>query len=228
MTNTTPTARPLPTSPAWGVCEDCGSAYGLPTATNGGTGSTLCTPCHTEHLTRHAAEAQLEALAAPIVGAWAAHWTRAGLPFADLLAMVESLTGADMADDYGDAYRARTVRALRRAHTAPAALPARPAPARVTLDLDALPALTAYRPADPARGIHRPYFIGSDGEAHTIWPAPDTLTILQPDGARAVIFTGHRGRTAFYDRVNGAPGYRVPAHLWAHVETALAAPEGQA
>ncbi|WP_078302955.1 hypothetical protein [Deinococcus sp. LM3] len=209
-------------SPAWGVCEDCGDAYGLPMPTAAGkTGAALCIPCHTAHLNRHAAESQLEALAAPIVGAWAAHWTRAGLPFADLLAMVDSLTGADMADDYGATYRARALRFLARAHPAPADLPEDTAPARVTLDLEALPTLTACRPADPAHGIRRPYFISSDGEARTIWPEPDTLTIPQPDGVRALIFTGHRGRTAFCDRMNGAPGYRVPAHLWPHVEAAL-------
>ncbi|WP_119672006.1 hypothetical protein [Deinococcus sp. RM] len=208
-------------SPAWHVCEDCGSAYGLPTAapTGKGTGPALCVPCHTEHLTRHAAQEQLEALTAPIVGAWAAQWGRAGIPFQELLSMAEHLAGADMAEDYGDAYRARTLRFLARAYPAPAALPEDVPPLRTLIDPAALPALRECRPAMPEHGISRPYFVNDRGEAVTIFPRVDTLTFLQADGVRVLIFTGHAQRTT--GPVFGPHGYRVPAHLWPHVEAAL-------
>ncbi|NTY02115.1 hypothetical protein [Deinococcus sp. JMULE3] len=208
-------------SPAWQVCEDCGSAYGLPTATptGKGTGPALCVPCHTEHLTRHAAHVQLEALTAPIVGAWASQWGRAGVPFRELLAMVEHATGADMEHEDGEAHRARTLRFLARAHPAPAALPEDAPPLRTAVDPAALPALRECRPAMPEHGIHRPYFVDDRGEAVTIFPTVDTLTFLQADGVRVLIFTGHAQRTT--GPLYGPHGYRVPAHLWAHVEAVL-------
>lgn len=209
-----------PTSPAWQVCEDCGEAYGLPMPTaTGKPGPALCVPCHTEHLTRHAAQEQLEALTAPIVGAWAAQWMRAGIPFQELLSMAEHLTGADIAEEYGDAYRARTLRLLARAYPAPAALPEDVPPLRTLIDPAALPALRECRPAAPEQGASRPFFMNDRGEAVTIFPRVDTLTFLQPGGWRVLIFTGHARHTT--GPVFGPPGYRVPAHLWPHVEAAL-------
>ncbi|GHF32355.1 hypothetical protein HNQ07_000418 [Deinococcus metalli] len=206
----------------WAVCEDCGKAAGLPIShVPGVPGAFMCVACYTWHRNVNAATAQLEAMTGPVVGAWAAQWTRAGLSDEDLQSITDSLTGADMAEDFGDAYRARALRYLRRSHRVPATMPEDVPPARETVDPAALPLLAQCRPADPAHGIRARYFIGANGQAYTIHATPDTLTLPQPDGMRLLIFTGWRGVTRFHDRVSGAPGYRVPAHLWADVEAAL-------
>ncbi|MVN85162.1 hypothetical protein GO986_00045 [Deinococcus sp. HMF7620] len=210
--------RPIPTP--WGPCEDCGGAHGLPLALpDGGRDMTLCPACYTWRAQAQAAEAHLTALAAPIVGAWAAYWTTAGVPLEDLAAIVNSLSGADLADEYGDAYRTRTLRALRWAHRAPAEV-APPMPAlRTEVTSEDLPTLAEWRPAHPEGGIPRPFFISRDGRARTLYPTADTMTVLHADGSRTLLLTGYRGHTT--GALGGPAGYQVPAELWPQVQAAL-------
>ncbi|MDL2343110.1 hypothetical protein QOL99_02985 [Deinococcus sp. MIMF12] len=209
------TDRTLPRP--WGLCDGCGEAAGLPLP--GRADYHLCAVCAAHDALRKAAQDDLEALASPAVGAWAAQWGAAGLSGEELREITEQLSGAWMAEDYGKAYRLAHLRRLRRAHRAPAFEVA--GPDRVAFHAEALPMLAAYRPADPERGILWPYFLDTHGEARTIHPGPDTLTLIQPDGGRVLIFTGSGGQTAWGSPAYTVPGFRVPAHLWPHVEAVL-------
>ncbi|MBZ9750726.1 hypothetical protein K7W42_07615 [Deinococcus sp. HMF7604] len=215
---TTEGPRPIPAP--WSTCEDCGAAPGLPLSPiEGAPELILCPACFTWRAQARAAEQHLAALAAPLIGAWAAHWARAGVPFEDLAAIVNTLTGADLADEYGDAYRARTLRALRWTYRAPHEL-APPVPAlRTEVAAADLPTLAEWRPAEPARNVRRPYFVSRDGQARTLHAATDTLAIVHPDGARTLLLTGYRGQTT--GALGGPAGYHVPAKLWPQVQAAL-------
>jgi hypothetical protein len=169
-----------------------------------------------------AAQAHLEALAAPVLGAWASQWTAAGLTLAQLEEATEWASGAWLAREFQAPYRRARLRFLRRKH-APPFEPARPD--RVALDLDALPTLTAFLPADPARGILWPRFTDGEGKAYTLAAGLGTLALTLPDGVRVLLFTGHGGRTAFTRPSVPGPGFRVPAWLWPQVQAALSGEE---
>ncbi|MBI0446298.1 hypothetical protein [Deinococcus sp. DB0503] len=210
----------------WGLCDVCGKAAGLPDPDRPAHLPPLyrCPACAAREALWEAARADLEALASPTVGAWAAQWSAAGLTPQQLEEVTEQLPAAWMAHDYGKAYRLAHLRRLRFAHRAPAFEVA--GPDRVALDLGAFPRLTAYRPPDPARyGMEFAHFLDTAGAHHTLPRGLDTLALTLEGGARALIFTGHEGRSDFghADRFRRfqAPGLYVPAHLWPTVAAVL-------
>lgn len=203
----------------WNICEDCGEAHGLPISTPTGLGSVLCIPCYTQHLLWHAAHGQLEALVSPIVGAWASHWMKSGVPFRELLGIVTDLAGTDLDFDSTRGYHARALRRLSRMHPAPTEVPDRAPALRTVLTPDDFPTLVEYRPAAPDQGISQPYFVDDGGEAVVLFPTMDTLVILQPDGTRLLIVTGYAGKTTV--SANGPTSLYVPPRLWEQVDAVL-------
>lgn len=203
--------RPAVSSSPWEACHTCGNAPGLPMP----DGQPRCPACAARATLEDAAQASLEALTAPVLGAWAAQWQAAGVPLSALEALTESASGAWMHDRAGRAYRLHTLRTLARLHAAPRDFQA-PRPARVALAFDDLPALHDVRPA--AGGILRPYFVGGDGQQVQVWPGADTITLTLPDGVRAVLYAGNTAVTG--------PGFRCPPHLWESAALALSGPDG--
>ena len=154
----------------WALCTICGKSAGLPSAA--AAHLAVCGPCAAQQAIIDAAEENLKALTAPMVGAWAAQWTQAGVPLEELEAITEHLAGAWMNGDDAQTYRRKTLRFLRREYAAPIFEDC--LPDRVTLNPEDLPTLTECRPADPARGVLRPYFLDSEGQPHTFPLACDT------------------------------------------------------
>lgn len=212
------TDRTLPAP--WEECDVCGKAAGLPSST--GARLTVCGPCAARQAVVNAAEESLEALAAPVLGAWAAQWTAAGVPLDELDAITEHLSGAGMCSDYADVYRLKTLRFLRRKYAAPV-FEVHP-PDRHELRAADLLALTAYRDSDPARGITWPHFTDSEGNAHRAFPGLDALTVTLPDGDALLIYTGISGQTSFPRQPDfpGQQGFRVPARLLPQLRAMLA------
>ena len=132
------TDRTLPAP--WGLCDVCGKAAGLPLPSRGG--DVFCPACTARAVLVDAAEQSLEAVAAPVLGAWAAQWAAAGIPTYELVGVLDMLSGAT----YNEKYRARYVRGhLRRvmlAHRAPVFEVARPD--RFEYLAADLPTLSAY------------------------------------------------------------------------------------
>ena len=200
------TDRTLPAP--WEQCDMCGHA-GLPTTA--APHLTLCAPCATRQALVDAAQDSLEVLAAPIVGAWAAQWSAAGVPLEELDAITEYFSGSNMSSEYAQKHRRDTLRRLRRLYAAPVF--EKSAPERVTLNPDDLPTLTGYTLADPARGVLRPYFLDSEGKPHTFPVICDSLTVYLPDGDALLIFAGPNGITEMWP-VPGLPSaFRVVAAL---------------
>jgi hypothetical protein len=154
-------------------------------------------------------------MTAPAVGAWAAHWTAAGMPMDDLLSAVNMLTGSWMHERARDSYQRATVRHLSRQYPAP--VYSQQGPDRASLNVAELPMLTAYRLADPARGIDWPHFIDGEGKAHHLHRGLNTLTVSLPDNGALLIFTGLNGATDLHR----APALWVPAELLPTVQAAL-------
>lgn len=190
----------------------CWQRAGLPTTA--APHLTLGAPCATRQTLIDAAQDSLEVLAASIVGVWAARWTAAGVSLDELDAITECFTGSNMSSEYAQRHRRDTLRHLRRLHAAPTFK--RTLPARLTLCLDDLPTLTGDTLADPARG-ERPYFLDSEGRAHSLPLGLDSLTIPQPDGSALLIFTTGDGQP---DPARGW-GFRVIAGLLPTVQAAL-------
>ncbi|WP_407569625.1 hypothetical protein [Deinococcus altitudinis] len=209
------TDRTLPAP--WEECDVCGKAAGLPSTT--GAHLTVCGPCAAQQAIVNAAEESLKALAAPVLGAWAAQWTAAGVPLDELDAITEHLSGAGMCGDYAQAYRLKALRFLRREYAAPVF--EKSAPERVTLNPEDLPTLTGYTLADPARGVLRPYFLDSEGTPHTFPLACDALTVALPGGDALLIFTGLHGATDLHPVPGLARAFRVVAALLPQVCSAL-------
>lgn len=198
----------------WGLCDGCAAAPGLPVPGREGlTPLYHCPTCAVQEALWDAARAHLADLAAPIVGAWAHQWQAAGVGLEDLEEITQHLTGAWMNPESAQAYRLKNLRTLSRAHTPPQIT--RDAAMRATVCLDSLPALTAHRAAADGG---QPYFIDDRGQACTLFPGVDTITLALPDGSRAVLFPKYVSET---DAAVPA-GYRVPADLWPHVLAALA------
>lgn len=214
----------------WAVCDVCG---GTVAALTDPDGTPRCPRCAVDALKNDAALAQLQAMTAPLLGAWANHWTRAGLGAGAILGAVEQLTGAWM---HAQAQRAHLRDALvhtMRAHRPPT-LTAAP-PDRVTLNMLTMPALlaatvpTAPRTLRAGGRVHDVTFKvrhadGTVSEGVTLPPGPDAVLILNmtPDGDAALYFTGIHGQTDPQRRSLGKyQAVRVPAQLLAQVRAAL-------
>ena len=210
------TDRTLPAP--WEQCDMCGKAAGLPTTA--APHLALCAACAARQVLVDAAQDSLEVLAAPVVGAWAAQWTAAGVPLEELDAITEYFSGSNMSSEYAQTYRLKTLRRLRRQYAPPAFTSS--APDRVTLNPDDLPTLTGYTLADPARGVPRPYFLDSEGKAHTLSLGCDSLTIPQPDGSALLIFTGLHGLTDLRSMPGLTRAFRVVAGLLPMIQATLA------
>ena len=143
----------------------------------------------------------------------------------ELEAITEHLTGAWMSGDYAQTYRRKTLRFLRCEYDAPVfeACP----PDRVTLHPEDLPTLTGYTLPHPEGGIPRPFFLDSEGQAHTLPLGLDSLTIPQPDGSALLIFTGFRGVTDLRPMPGLALSFRVVAGLLPTVQATLAGADGE-
>ena len=146
------------------------------------------------------------------------------MPLDELDAITEYFTGSNMSREYAQKYRRHTLRRLRRLYAPPAF--EKTAPERVTLNPEDLPTLTGYTPADPARGVPRPYFFDSEGQPHTFPLACDSLTVNLPDGDALLIFTGLHGGTELYPMPGLARAFRVVAALLPHI-LAMLAGEGE-
>lgn len=197
----------------WGLCDVCGKAAGLPDPQR--PDLFRCPACAAREALRDAAEADLHALAAPIVGAWAAQWTAAGLSLSDLEGVTEHLLDTWVSHS---PTRRVFLRRLARQNAAPAFEIA--PPERVTFELTALPLLTAYHPANTAQGEISPHFADSVGRMYVLYPGCDVLTLQQPDGGAVILYVGSGGQTPCLTP-SDASGFRVPARLWPLVETVL-------
>lgn len=203
----------------WGLCDMCGEAPGLPIPGRPAHLSPLyhCPACTTLSTLVDAAQAHLEDLAAPIVGAWAHLWTAAGLPLGELEEITQHVSGANMNEEAGQAYRARALRFLRRKHTPPTIT--HDQPTRAAFALEDLPMIHRHHPAQPER--HTPaHFTDEAGRVCSLFQGLDTVALSLPDGITALIFPEGAARPD-----DLAPtGYRVPAHLWPLVQAALTRP----
>ena len=217
MTGPTYTDRTLPAP--WQECDFCGKVAGLP---NTGSDYALCAACSRLNLLHEAARESLEALAAPILGAWVSQWTAAGVPLEDLEVTTQHFSGAGLNERAGRAHRLAHLRYLRREYGPPVFEVQRPD--RHELSAIGMPALTACREANPARGERSGYFLDSEGNAHRLFPGLDVLTVILPDGDALLIYTGIFGQTDFTSKPDfpGQQGFRVPAALLPQVRAALA------
>lgn len=198
----------------WEDCAVCGKAAGIP----GARQEARCPACAARVALEDAAQADLEALAAPVLGAWAAHWKAAGVKLESLETLTEHLSGAYMHERAGKSYRLASLRRLARLY-APGPF-VRREPARLAFDLEALPMLEDVRPPDARRGMPWPHFVDGEGQAVSVLPGPDAVTLTLPDGVRAVLYVGLSGQ------VEGrmSEGFRCPPHLWPAVAVALTGP----
>lgn len=206
----------------WAPCTICGKSAGLPSAA--AAHLAVCGPCAAQQAVIDAAEASLKALTAPTVGAWAAQWTAAGVPLEELEAITEHLTGAWMSGDYAQTYRRKTLRFLRREYAAPVFEDC--PPERVTLHPEDLPLLTGYTLAHPEGGIPRPFFLDSEGKAHSLPLGLDSVTIPQPDGSALLIFAGRHGVMDLRPVPGLALSFRVVAGLLPTVRATLSETDG--
>jgi hypothetical protein len=215
MTRAPISSRDLPAP--WGVCDVCGETAGLPDPDS--SRLFTCGRCATERAQMNAAQDDLEALTGPMIGAWAAHWTRAGLTLKQLEEVAEWATAAWMSKELADTFRAARLRFLRRRHGVPAFIDE--PPTRQTFAPDALARVVAYWPGHPW-----PTFETADGARHTLPGGLDAVILEEANGSRAVVFTGQAGHLSF-ERVPalGPPGFRVPAALWPAFALALSGEE---
>ncbi|CAM3869201.1 hypothetical protein [Deinococcus frigens] len=209
-------SRDLPAP--WGVCDVCGRAAGLPDPDSRGQGH-MCATCAVRRTLTDAAQHDLKALTGPVVGAWAAHWTRAGLTVEEMDSAAEALTAAWAKESYARRFRRVFLRRLARRHAAPAYFEEAPtrqtfAPARVV----------AFHPAETAHAW--PTFETADGRRHTLPRGLDAVILEEADGSRAVVFIGFAGQLSFENlpEIN-PPSFRVPAALWPAFHAALSGEE---
>lgn len=202
----------------WGVCDVCGETAGLPDRVVH-PGLFICGSCATERAQMNSAQADLEALTGPLIGAWAAHWTRAGLATEQLEEVLEWATGAWMNVDVAATFRAVRLRLLRRRHGVPAFT--HEPPLRQTFAPDALARVVSFHPVGATNP--RPTFETGDGTRRSLPHGLDAVILEEADGGRVVIFTGHAGQLSFDNRPEiNPPGFRVPAALWPAFAAALA------
>lgn len=192
-----------------GVCDMCGNMPALPEP---GGRAVYCSACLARQSLQDTAREQLRDVLAPVLGAWADFWTRAGLTPEALAGVFHSeVTHWETPRRFRRAPYLSAVRfLLRRWRPAPYA---DPGPARFTVRADQLPELAdLYRP-DPSRGIHWPYFVtlNPDGSRGTYRSAPglDLLTLELPDGSAVLLPLGYRGAL---EPEHGS-AVRIPARL---------------
>lgn len=210
----TMTDRTLPHP--WNLCDVCGKAAGLPDPQH--PTFYRCPACAARTALMDTARADLEALTAPVLGAWAAQWTAAGLTLAQAEEVTEQASGAWMHDRAARTFRLTTLRVLARLHRAPAFK--RAEPDRLALALEDLPMLEDVRHADHARPW--PYFVDGEGKNVDVYAGPDALILTLPNDVRAVLYLGMGGRV----EERRASGFRVPPRLWPAVAAALSGPQG--
>lgn len=194
-------------------CDGCGEAAALPAPD--APHMTYCPACQTRQAKEEAARAMLEDFAAPIVGAWASFWLRAGLTL-ESLEEVGGLVDMSWANpDYAQRVRRARLYLLARAHPLPPVEAVTVPPQRVGVDFAALPLLTAFYPEDPRPGaLPQPVFFDSTGKEARLMPGLDTLALTLPDGVRAVLYTGMEGQGPYTPNKYNPAGLRVPADLW--------------
>ena len=203
MTHQTTTPAPL------GICDVCGNTPALPDAAGSGY---KCAEHMRREVLQDAAAEQLREIFAPVLGAWADFWTRAGLTPEALAGVFHSeVTRWETPRRFRRAPYLSAVRfLLRRWRPAPYA---DPGPARFTVRADQLPELADLYRSDPSRGIPSPYFVtlNPDGSRGTYRSAPglDLLTLELPDGSAVLLPLGYRG-TLHPERGSAV---RIPAHL---------------
>jgi len=208
------TNRTLPAP--WEQCDMCGKAAGVPSVLRPDTA--LCPACTRWELLNDAATDSLREMISPILGAWAAHWTAAGVSLKDLEAATEYMIGSDLNSTYAKKHRRVHLRRLRHAYRAPA-FECHPA-GRSELRAADLPRLARWTPPAPAGGgysAHGGFFTDTQGRAQTLAPGCDVLLISQPDGDTLLIYTGAGGYTGPTSR----EGLRVPAGLLPQVRALL-------
>lgn len=196
-----------PTAP----CTSCRERPGFLEVSPAGVASYECAPCRTFRAQCGAAQQQLSDAVAPIVGMWAAQWTRAGLPLDELAALTEIITGEWMQLDLCAAERRRTLRALAVTYRHAAQEEEAP-PARVQVraaDMLHVSRLMFDQTA-PASLQDRPYFFdASDRQVH-MWASTEATALTLPDGRHAVIYSKYP-----------ADSFTCPPELWPDVARAL-------
>lgn len=193
-------------------CETCFERPGFPEAMPGKVPPMYeCAVCRTLRVQCNEAQEQLSEAVAPIVGVWAAQWTRAGVPLGELLGVLEQLTGEWMAHDLAADYRSRAVRALAaRYRHAGQGEEAPPARVQVTLsDLRTVARMAADPDAPPALQ-HRRYFFDEQGKQVMVWAGGDAVVMTLPDGARVVTYPD-----------TPTESFLCPARLWPDVAATL-------
>lgn len=175
-----------------GMCDSCGGTPALPEL---GGRFHRCPACHARELLADAARDHFRELLAPVLGAWAHHWTAAGVAPEGLAEVLEQESGAWMYLEAGQEHRREIIRELLERHRPPAYQDT--APERVTVTLETLPVLAERREAQPDRGIPWPYFTtrNPDGSASVCPEAPglDMLTLELPDGSAVLLPLGMGG-----------------------------------
>ncbi len=116
-----------------GVCLVCGAT---PAVMDRRGHYHRCAPCHVREVLEEAAAAHLRQLLTPALGAWADHWTHAGIEPDSLAEMLEHASGAWMDVDSGKEHRREIIRDLLEHHRPPAYQD--PGPERTTVHLEQL------------------------------------------------------------------------------------------
>ena len=200
-------------------CDGCGAeqAFLVP----GHEGHFECVACATERLQHELARKQLVEALSPVIGMWVAQWRGAGMNLEDIDEIVQTCTGANLADKYEERHRLTHLRRLGMVYRE-AAAPPEPDPVRVLASPADLPliARTFYDPTAPDIYKDRPAFFTAGDQQVVIWRGYDAVILPLEGGVRAVIYT---------DAKYGEKGFRCPESLWGLVAAQLGyLPEGMA
>ncbi|WP_157465290.1 hypothetical protein [Deinococcus apachensis] len=225
----TSTDRTLPVP--WEMCDMCGRVPALPAP---GTLGTLCPDCARLQALTEAADQSLIDSVGPHLGAWVAHWQRAGVSLRELMGVIENAADYHTRSDLAEPRRFATLRALGMKYAPPAVTPA--LPAHVTLDVAALPVIEGHMIyADTYPGNGKPYRLnvftvrlpnGERDEGRIIHPGPDALLMLNatPQGDAVLYLTGMHGQlfpADYPDVLRCSHALRVPPQFLPAVREAL-------
>ena len=211
-TNTAAHSPPVPAA-VWCACDSCGKHAALTT----GETLALCSSCLMEDVRHRAVESHLYAAAVPVLRAWASNWAAAGVPVADMLEMLEQLTGCWMNEDARERYQRVLLTRLSRA---PLPKVEKAPPARVELDPCNLPRLTGAFTETETGFI---WFNSADVNG-TPSPTPFTLPrgldalLIATDSPAAAAVLHFANMPAVW---SDADAYTVPAGLLPMVRAAL-------
>lgn len=223
MTAPAYTDRSLPAP--WGVCEVCG---GPVAALADLDGIARCPACAQRERLTDAAQAHLDALLSPALGAWVNHYAPQGLSQETARELLGFWAGDWMHEKAQTEHLAALIAQAAKDYPAPQVV--RADPDRVTLNTRTLPQLLgviapfnvpAPVAGEPDRRLGFRYR-DAEGRVRETGGLPvgcDAVLLLNttPEGEALLYFTGLHGRT----NTREAEAYRVPAALLPDVRAAL-------